>query len=190
MVCSNLAGIFLHICKNVCNGYLYIDVYLHIIIKVHHILKSFCLVSCVVCFHDEVNVTVRRCLHDFGEEVYINYTVERNTSTPTPIAIDVYQLGNTKRTAFRCESGSIADLVRIVFAEGCKDPVVIVNKTATVNLSVDVEVTLSYMDMLCNTILIGPQREYSCSACRVLCQPVSPLYASYSVRGVIVGNIL
>lgn len=45
----------------------------------------------------------------------------------------------------------------------CEDPVVIVNNTATVKLQLEVEVTLSLMDIECNTILIGPQREYSCS---------------------------
>lgn len=136
-----------------------------------------------------MNVTVLRCLHDFGKEVYINYTVDRITETLTPITIEVNQFRDINRTTFRCKNGRISDIVEIVFAEGCKNPVVIVNKTATVNLSVDVEVKFSYMDMLCNTILIGPQREYSCSACRVLCQPVSPSYASHSVRGVILGNV-
>ena len=137
-----------------------------------------------------MNVTVLRCLHDFGEEVYINYTVDRITETPIPITIEVNQFRGINRTTFRCKNGNISDLVKIVFAEGCKNPVVIVNKTATVNLSLELEVIFSYKDMMCNTFLIGPQREYFCSACRVLRQPVSPLYASRSVRGVICsGNV-
>lgn len=66
---------FLRIRKNVCHGYLYIDVYIftHYNQGASH-SEIFYLVCCVVCFHPEVNVTVLRCLHDFGEEVYINYT--------------------------------------------------------------------------------------------------------------------
>lgn len=118
------------------------------------------------------------------------HTVDRITEIPTPITIEVYQLGKTNRTTFRCDDGNITDVVKIVFAEGCQDPVVIVNKTATVNLSVELEVKFSYMDMVCNTILIGPQREYT-PAVHVEC------YASLShhrmhptVRGVLYNIIV
>ena len=138
---------------------LFCRLYAHMIIKLHHNFLYFVSFFLLVCFHNEVNVTVLRCLHDFGDEVYINYTVDRITDTPTPITIDVYQLGETKPRAFRCQNGSITDLVRIFFKNRCTDPVVVINRTATVNLSVEVEVKFSYMDMLCNTILIGPQRK-------------------------------
>ena len=131
-------------------------------IKLHHILESFVFLV-LVCFHDVVNVTVSRCLHDFGDEVHVNYTVDRRAQNPTPITIDVYQKGQTRPEAYPCRNGSLSDILRVVFMKGCEDPVVIVNRTATVNLQLDVEVNFTYMDMLCNTILIGPQREYSCS---------------------------
>ena len=115
----------------------------------------------VVCSDREVNVTVRRCLHEFGDEIYINYTVDRSTTTPSAIAIDVYLEGRTDPLAFECESGNIYDVLKVVFKDRCEDPVVIVNKTATVNLSV--EVRMKYRNVTCSQFLIGPQREYPCS---------------------------
>ena len=153
-------------------------------IKLHHILESFVFLF-LVCFHDVVNVTVSRCLHDFGDEVHVNYTVDRRAQNPTPITIDVYQKGQTRPEAYRCKNGSLSDILRVVFMKGCEDPVVIVNRTATVNLQLDVEVNFNYMDMLCNTILIGPQREYPCSVligCYASQSDIA-IYMSRDVRG-------
>ena len=112
-----------------------------------------------------MNVTVNRSLHDFGDEVYINYTVDRINATQKPIAIDVYQSGHTMPLTFRCNNGSIDNLLRVFFKDICMDPIVIVNKTATVTLGLELDVKFTYMDMVCNHILIGPQSEYSCRIC-------------------------
>ena len=107
-----------------------------------------------------MNVTVSRCLHRKFGEVYLNYTVDRSTTTKEPISISACLPGIRKPSIFQCENTTIPGLIQIVFKGGCEDPVVIVNETATVTLTVDV----MYMDIMCNRILIGPQREYLCSA--------------------------
>ena len=109
-----------------------------------------------------MNVTVSRSLHHELGEVYINFIVDRIRRTPTPITIDVYLEGRTQPLAFQCENGSITDVLNIVFKTGCEDPVVIVNETATVTLGMEVHV--KYMNLMCDHITIGPQREYPSSA--------------------------
>ena len=114
-----------------------------------------------------------RCLHRGSGEVYINFTVDRTTAG-APIAIDVYQAGDTRPLNFRCRNDSIPGVLKVVF-KSCVDLVVILNETATVNLSVEANVT--YMDMICNQMLIGPQREYPCNAyiyTRMLLQIIIP----------------
>ena len=108
-----------------------------------------------------MNVTVSRCLHEFGDEIYINYTVERSKTTPSTIAIEVYLEGRTKPLAFECENGNISDILKVVFKGVCENPVVIVNTTATVNLGVEVHMRSG--KLTCSKFLIGPQREYPCS---------------------------
>ena len=53
------------------------------------------------------------------------------------------------------------------------DPVVTVNRAATVNLTLDlgVNVTFTDIDMLCDTITVGPQSEYS--SCVLLVKDVT-----------------
>ena len=109
-----------------------------------------------------MNVTVSRCLHRQFGEVYINFTVDRSTTTPSPITIGVYLEGRTWPLMFQCVNASIPGLLKIFFKGRCEDPVVIVNETATVTLSV--EVLVRYRFIMCTQITIGPQREYPCSA--------------------------
>ena len=105
-----------------------------------------------------------RCLHDFGDEVYINYTVERTTFVP--ITIDVRLEGQTSK-GFRCRNGNITDsvtgmvIVRVLFESNCLDPVVGINMAAMVNLTVEISVNVTDT-FLCNTFAIGPQSEYNC----------------------------
>lgn len=113
-----------------------------------------------------MNITVLRCLHDFGDVVHVNYTVDRITQDRVPpIAVDVFPRGQ-RHQAFRCVGGSILNstgdvILQVDFKPGCKDPIVTISKAATVNLSLEVEVRFTDIDMLCNTITIGPQSEYS-----------------------------
>ena len=108
-----------------------------------------------------------RFLHESGDEVYVNYTVDRITEDNRfiPIAVEVQPRGQARRT-FVCVNGTINNtedsrivLMRVVFQLDCRDPILIINKTATVNISLDLYVNLN--DMLCNTILIGPQSEFA-----------------------------
>ena len=61
-----------------------------------------------MCQHTDVNVTVLRCLHDIGNDVYVNYSVQRSVQHFVPIAIEVY-IGE-RTAAFECmNNGSIPD---------------------------------------------------------------------------------
>ena len=121
----------------------------------------------LVCRHPGVNITMLRCLHDFGDVIHVNYTVERTVQGRLPpISVDVYAEG--LHEASTCENKSIPNrdgvvMVTITFQQGCMDPVVTINRTATVNLTLDlgVNVTFTDIDMLCDTITVGPQSEYS-----------------------------
>lgn len=98
------------------------------------------------------------------DEVHINYNVDRRMENRNRIAIHIHLRGQTRPEIVRCQNETFFDIIRVIFMKNCEDPVVIVNKTTTVKLQVEVEVTFSSMDIECTTILIGPQREYSCSA--------------------------
>ena len=128
-----------------------------------------------VCHYEDVNVTVHRCLHDFGSEVYVNYSVERNVNEFVPITVEIHQNRSIVHT-FRCEDGSIPgirgkEIIKVVFKEQCKDPTIVINKLLTVNLSLELEVKLTDDERQCNTITIGPQSEYMCSMCYLRCWP-------------------
>ena len=121
-----------------------------------------------------MNITVLRCLHDFGDVIHVNYTVDRITQPRVPpIAVDIHPKG-LGHEAFICQNGSILnsaglEIVQVVFEPGCKDPVVTINRAATVNLTLEVEVNVTFTDinMLCNTITVGPQSEYTMQLCAI-----------------------
>ena len=80
-----------------------------------------------------------------------------------PITVDVYLMG-MRVAAIQCEDVSIPDsrgikIVKVVFKEMCMDPVVIINKLLTVNLTLELEVKLTKDERRCNTVTIGPQSE-------------------------------
>ena len=122
----------------------------------------------IVCRHPEVNITMLRCIHDFGDVIHVNYTVERSTQPRVPpISVSVFGEGLGYQTA-RCENKRISNsagvnVVNITFEQGCMDPIVTISRAATVNLTLDLEVMVRFtdIDMLCNIITVGPQSEYS-----------------------------
>ena len=119
-----------------------------------------------MCQHTGVNVTVLRCLHDIGNDVYVNYSVQRSGQDFVPIAIEVYIEGE-RAAAFECMSnGSIPDsngmnIVQVFFTDQCKDLIVVINSLLTVNLTLELKVTLTDDEEQCNIDLIGPQSEYT-----------------------------
>ena len=132
---------------------------------VSHFWNLFALSFLVVCFHDAANVTVLRSMQHLGDEVYINYTVERRTQGPITFDITLYERGKTSHQAITCinDSVSFPGILSVEFKGLCEDPVLIVNMTATVKVQLEMTVGVSYnfINIDCNTILIGPQREYS-----------------------------
>lgn len=126
--------------------------------------------------NDEVNVTVQ-CLHDVGNNIHVNYSVQHNVTEFVPITVDIYLDENW--LAFRCENRSIRDsdgmdLIKVIFKEQCKDPSFVINKHLTVELILELEVTLTDVQRRCNTIIVGPQSEYTC-----LCVHAHLVYTSY-----------
>ena len=115
-----------------------------------------------------------RCLHDFGDVIHVNYTVDQITQPRVPpIAVDVHPKG-LGHEAFICQNGSILnstglEIVQVVFKPGCKDPVVTINKAATVILTLEVEVIVTFtdIDILCDIITVGPQSDCIMQLCAI-----------------------
>lgn len=121
--------------------------------------------SLAVCHFEDVNVTVHRCLHNIGDHVYVNYTIQRSVMEFIPLTVEIHQGGEMIRT-FRCTDGSLPDslgmkIVTVVFKEECTDPTIIINRLLTIYINLELEVTLSHGDKQCNNITVGPQREYT-----------------------------
>ena len=127
----------------------------------HNIVLSFL----VVCQYEDVNVTVERCFHNYTDNVYVNYSIQCNLSEFVPITVEIYLDRESMPYTFRCQNKPFNDthgmeIGKVVFTDtvNCIDPTIIINKHLTVNISLELEVTVDTRQ--CNTLLIGPQSEY------------------------------
>ena len=125
---------------------------------------------CVECFHSNANITLIRHIPAHGEVTSVNYTIARDSQEFVPVTIEIYHGGEF--TSFQCRNGRISDkegtaIGEVIFKGYCKDPTVLVNCGVSVNISLDLTVTLSDVDRACSSLTIGPQSEYNNSACTI-----------------------